>query len=641
LAIAAGPLPASRAAVPGGRVRPTPDAERVLAALVAWCVLEIAVGIGVGAIGRLDLPTVLVAEAILFLAGLRLGRIRAPAPRPSEALGYVTIVAIVGLVVVGGTLLLDLAWRPITDHDSLAYHLPAVARFVQTGTLGRIDRVGPSRGYPYGWEVLATLFVLPFRDDFLVAAPNLIAWMILALGIQTSARRLGASAEASWLAAFLVAALPVVRRLVPTLHVDLAVGAFFAAALAFLLGYRDERDPRHLVLFGAALALLCATKTSGLVYAIVALATGTAVGAARVPRRDEAIPMVVAVLAVAAVAVGTFWPLRNVAELGNPLGVVRISIGGVTLFPGTIDPGALRRTTLAAIFSVTSPAHWSILLDAIRQEFGLAALLLVAGALAWRPWRVRSPSDAMVLTALVATTVAVYWMTPYGGDNGEHGWRVTSWVGQALRYALPAVAVLAVVAALGASEPVRRLGTVAAVATVVVLAGTTTRSTPYAALLAAGVTVVATRRTRGARNAAVVLGVIVVLLGSAPLRARRALERARAYDGVSQFVADHVADGDAIGCLLGTVGYPLYGAHFETRVEYVPRATSTRDAWLAELRGRRVTFLALGPLGMAARNRSEVKWLTEERGPFSPVFGDDPGRELVIYGRRRDSAAMY
>ena len=54
---------------------------------------------------------------------------------------------------------------------------------------------------------------------------------------------------------------------------------------------------------------------------------------------------------------------------------------------------------------------------------------------------------AVALLCLACT--ALYAATPFSGDNGSHGWQITTWIGQGLRYGLPALGLFATVAALG------------------------------------------------------------------------------------------------------------------------------------------------------------------------------------------------
>ena len=75
----------------------------------------------------------------------------------------------------GTTLLLRTVATPILETDSLVYHLPAVAQWYQAGTLSPVPRPDQIAYYPYDWELLSLLFVLPFGDDTAAAVPQVRA----------------------------------------------------------------------------------------------------------------------------------------------------------------------------------------------------------------------------------------------------------------------------------------------------------------------------------------------------------------------------------------------------------------------------------------------------------------------------------
>jgi len=86
--------------------------------------------------------------------------------------------------VVGLTMFAQVGLVPINETDSLSYHMPAMAQWYQShafvmpgGVTAAVTR------YPYDWEALCALFLLPFGDDFLVASPNVLAWLVFGLSI--------------------------------------------------------------------------------------------------------------------------------------------------------------------------------------------------------------------------------------------------------------------------------------------------------------------------------------------------------------------------------------------------------------------------------------------------------------------------
>src|SRR3989442_6371697 len=84
---------------------------------------------------------------------------------------------------------------------------------------------------------------MPFQGDFLVAFPNLIAWLIFGLATYLVAVELGARRIHALTAAFLLLAMPITRKHVDTMHVDLPLRSFFMAGLYFALPSVTTRSP--------------------------------------------------------------------------------------------------------------------------------------------------------------------------------------------------------------------------------------------------------------------------------------------------------------------------------------------------------------------------------------------------------------
>jgi hypothetical protein len=67
----------------------------------------------------------------------------------------------------------------------------------------------------------------------------------------------------------------------------------------------------------------------------------------------------------------------------------------------------------------------------------------------------------------------------------------------------------------------------------------------------------------------------------------------------------------------------------------VPFAASERDPWLAQLRKRRVRWLAVGPLSIRwsrrRTERRELDWIAADDRLFTRVHGRNWERETVVY----------
>ena len=646
--IVVGPLPLCLGLVP---LESRSPARALLAVLVTWCLLQVCVGLVLGVTGWLWLGGVLLCEAVAFFAGLAVpaGRSRREVLRDVwPHLVWPEHVLVVALGVLGLTLLIRLATVPTTDHDSLAYHLPAMARWYQMHALVTPEPIDASRfalqigRYPFAWELLCTLFLMPFHEDFLVALPNLIAWLIFGLATYLVAVELGARRIHALTAAFLLLAMPMARKHVDTMHVDLPLAAFFMASLYFAFACETTPSRATGALCLAAAGMVAGIKMSGLLYAALPLATLIVVRT-KAARAVPAFGGTATALAAAGLLAGGFWYAKNLIELGNPLGFVRGAVGGVTLLPGSIDPAWLRKTSLASVLDVTSLRHWRILASAAWEQLRLPFVLIVVSALALivRPARAGAPprpSHLSILLGLAVLTATAYGTTPFGGVLTPYG-RLSPWTGQAFRYAFPFLGVLAVLSALGASRlPARGAGVVALLGVGGVVAGmTSTTMACSATLVLAGLAVAAAvRRAPGRTASAVACGMLCVGLaaGTFWMRARHDVERARAYGGASEFIATHLVAGETVGYLFVPRSYLLYGKDLANPVVYVPTRAGDLDGWIDDLRQRRVALLAVGPLREGWRNRTQLAWLSAPDGHFVRVFGEDPRSGPVVYRLR-------
>src|SRR5439155_59092 len=127
--------------------------------------------------------------------------------------------------------------------------------------------------YPFPGELLCTLFLMPFHEDFLVALPNLIAWLIFGLATYLVAVELGARRIHALTAAFLLLAMPMARKHVDTMHVDLPLAAFFMASLYFAFACETTRSRATGALCLSAAGMVAGIKMSGLLYAALPLAS--------------------------------------------------------------------------------------------------------------------------------------------------------------------------------------------------------------------------------------------------------------------------------------------------------------------------------------------------------------------------------
>ena len=433
---------------------------RVLAlALVATTAL-LAVHVVPAALFVLSRESVLVA-AVLWLAATARLRHAVPStdspPMPVEPTDRASSVAAGVAAGLLGLYALALACthvtEPSTAADTVSFHLPGVARWIETGTIWQIDQFLPELSpgnYPNNGDVMLLAGVLPWENDFLAHRAMYPFYGLTLLAVYGIARELAASRAAAAAFAAVLGAIPVV--LVPALVsalVDSVMLATFGAGVLFLLRHSRTGATSDLVLAGLGLGIAFGTKWYGVTAAAVVLVTWS-VASLLARRSARTVLRQGAGLAGLIVLTGGIWLLRNLILSGNPVFPVEVAAFGITIFDaphdrirdlggftiaGYVDDPGIWREYLYPSFRryVGAPAGFLLL------AAGLAAVVLVAG-------RKRVPRVAAAGAALacaVANLVA-YSVTPYSALGPEDAPLLA---GVNTRYAMPALVLAAAVGA--------------------------------------------------------------------------------------------------------------------------------------------------------------------------------------------------
>jgi len=507
LAWAAGRL--RRALLPGDR-----GAVGHLAAAVLGLTILVVVLQAVGSVGGFRRTVVVVAvPAVALLVGVaapRLGgrggpgsadaaaaaprrRRRGPARAPVVlALVLAALVAAQWSVHTAGAL-----ERGMSDLDSLRYHGPFAARFVQQHRVTGLQRTSAENQetyFPGNAEMLDGYGILLFGSDLLTPLRNL-GWLALALlaGWCGGARFGHGPAGLAGVAA--LCSTPLLATIEPgSAKNDAAALALVLAAAALAVHALPDEQARHgprlggYALAGAAAGLAAGTKLTVL-GPLAALGAGAWLMAGRGHRRRAA-----ACLALPALATGALWYVRNLVHTGTPLPWFRIDLGFVTL-AGPRMPFDDHFAHSVAHYAGSLGFWTGTALPGLLRSFGPLGLLLVAGAggAAAIAAAGRSRPARLVGAAALAGMVA-YLFTPWGAGGPEGVPRLFA---ADLRFLAPALG-LAAIAAAG------------------------TRAAP-AALAAAAVAVpVDLARSPGAGPALVATAVLAVALGGAVAVAGRA-----------------------------------------------------------------------------------------------------------------------
>ena len=213
---------------------------------------------------------------------------------------------VTAVLVVYGVFYLVQALAPETRADANAYHLMPAVEALRSGGFG--GQISFYERLPQGMENL-------FAMAYAVGGSSAAKLVHLALFLATFpllleiGRRLGASLEASAIAAAIYLCTPVAGVSGTSAFTDAALVFYTAGALLLLLMWREERDDRLLLLAGLAAGFCYSCKITGLLIPVCA-------GVYLITfRRWKPVLW----FSAAALLMIAPWMIRNVVDVGNPV----------------------------------------------------------------------------------------------------------------------------------------------------------------------------------------------------------------------------------------------------------------------------------------------------------------------------------
>jgi len=337
----------------------TPDAAgapaRVVEAVAGLCgltwVLE-----ACGTVGAFSLTATVIACAAVGTAVAVGVRRRWPPPEPVAPVapatseprlengrrGSLTLAGLgAGLVACGwGASIAPAVNGGLTDPDSLWYHLPLAARFVQRGDIVSLSFFGPDAQtsyYPATTEMLHGFSMLLFGGDGVVALVNL-GWLAVALLAAWCLGRPHGRGGACVVALAAVSTPLLLRTQAGGAGSDIGALGLLLAALALLAPQSSgatttptssagrEWADRSLILAALAGGLAISAKIT-VALPVCLLAAGGVLVARRGRRLSAVLTWTAGLLAA-----GGFWFARNLIAVGNPLPWLRLGpLPGVPL----------------------------------------------------------------------------------------------------------------------------------------------------------------------------------------------------------------------------------------------------------------------------------------------------------------------
>jgi hypothetical protein len=245
------------------------------------------------------------------------------------------LTALVGLFVVGD-LLRHLAAPPV-DWDSLLYHLPRAAEWVQHGELARLEAPGvfsyTNYYLPVG-DVWSAWAMIPVHSDALLPVAWGAVWGASVLAIYSLARQFGATRLRAYLAALAAGLLPMLTAHAFTSYVDPLVAALVLTSFALYVYMVRAKRAAASVLAIIALATALVVKRTALPFAAPGLVLFF-----DLLRRDHRERLWTYLGAGAAGCAAVTVPVFGYLwwQTGSPVYPDALAIDGVVLFEGNAE----------------------------------------------------------------------------------------------------------------------------------------------------------------------------------------------------------------------------------------------------------------------------------------------------------------
>jgi hypothetical protein len=411
---------------------------------------ELVLGLGLVMVPALFLGAVHAFEEAWFVggcvvAGIVAALVAVAIPRPRSPVTPPVIASAPGMVWVAAVVafLLVLNWAIGAEEslhggmygfDTMWYHGPFAAGFAQDGSTTAIHFTGAYGPlvwfYPQNSELLHAGGILLFGNDFLSPLLNL-GWLSLGLfAAWCLGRPAGVPALTMTGAAVVLGSTPWLVSQPGNAYNDVAALALLLGAIALLVNggvlSEEDQDWRPVLVAGVAAGLAVGTKLT-----VVAPVGAVAIGLIALAPGGRRLATSLAFLAPLAV-LGSFWYLRNLFLVGNPL--------------PSLDLGVLPSPELPPHHSDFSVAHyltdggvWSDwFLPGLHDAMGVVWPVILVGAGAGAVLAlVRGQSRMVRLLGAVTLLAAIaYVVTPYGAQGPEGSPRNFE---DNLRYAAPAL----------------------------------------------------------------------------------------------------------------------------------------------------------------------------------------------------------
>jgi hypothetical protein len=317
----------------------------------------------------------------------------------------------------------------MTGFDSTWYHGPFAAGFFQSGDTWDLHFIAPqflAWFYPANAEIFHAVGMLAFGRDVLSPLLNL-GWFVGCLVACWCIGRPFKVASWSLILGAIALSVPALADQAGEARNDI-VGIFFLLA-AVAIALNGERDTRTAMVAGLAAGLAAGTKLNFLLPAAV-LVIGLAVVAPR-EQRGRAF----GAAALAALAGGGYWYLRNLLHSGNPLPWIQ-HLGPIDLPAPAQALGG--REAHSVLGYLTDGAVWSDwFLPGLHNGLWFLWPLLLTAAVAGLILCFVRGSASLRVVGLIGLATALAWLVAPTSASGPDG--MPRGFESGLRYLAPAL----------------------------------------------------------------------------------------------------------------------------------------------------------------------------------------------------------
>ncbi|MCC6159354.1 MAG: hypothetical protein IT350_14990 [Deltaproteobacteria bacterium] len=403
--------------------------ERATAAMVVFHALAVA---GAGVLGFAGLLTYAALQATSISSAciaLALRRFAPTQPTPDSndsptargiPIGDAMLLA-TGVTAIAGAFFASMP-HPAFDYDALTYHLHFPVQWLNAGRIFLIETpfgdAAPEYA-PANGSLWFAWLMAPWREgswpaarfafagfDALARFGQLPFAALLAASVALLAETLTGTRDHTARPAALAILMPWVVWQSATPGVDLIFSACLVAAIAFGARYALLRSSGSALLCGMSIGLVVGTKFVGLACLPIVLGAIVAWNGPRKPCAAD-----IANFAVAALALGAPWYIRNWIVAGNPLFPAHVDIVGIEFFGGAYTRDAMARS----IFHV--PNVGAALVVA-AHTFGYPLFFLAIAC--WVRTISAARSSQTWLVVVLAIPAAFIWhfiAVPYSSQN--------------------------------------------------------------------------------------------------------------------------------------------------------------------------------------------------------------------------------